>query len=92
MKVMEFLFHFLGLSDLMSESESIAGGTETDGLVGVFHRRGKDCNTLEHEALGFLAGEFGGLLVKVGQFLAEVIVFEPAVQCPAGDFGLAGGL
>ena len=91
-KVLDLVLDFLGVNNLLSESQGVAGCAEADGLVRIIHGLGKDCNALEHEAMGFLAGKFSGLLVDAGQFVTKVRVFEPAVQGPPGDFGPASGL
>ena len=77
---------------LDSEGHGIAGGAETDGYIGVFQGFGEGGDAAEHDALEFLFGEIGGFLAEAGQFFAEAVVLEPAVESAFSDAGGAGGL
>ena len=78
--------------NLDSEGHGIAGGAETDGYIGVFQGFGEGGDAAEHDALEFLFGEIGGFLAEAGQFFAEAVVLEPAVESAFSDAGGAGGL
>ncbi len=47
---------------------------------------------MERETLELDTGEFGCVLVELGESGAEVLVLEPTVQCAAVHLGEASGL
>ena len=71
---------FVNLVEMAVASEGDAESAEPYGGVGIVQGVGQDGYTLEHEALEFKAGEFGGFLLLAGEFPAEIFVLEPAVE------------
>ena len=82
---LEFLAELFGLGYAEDELKGIAGGAETDRGIGVIHGLGYDGSGLEGEALDFLGGDLGSGVADALEFLAKVIVIEPAVEGGASD-------
>ena len=80
LQFLDFLAELVDFGELDAEGHVGAGGADADGGVGIVQGVGQDGYTLEHEALEFKAGEFGGFLLLAGEFPAEIFVLEPAVE------------
>ena len=73
------------------EGQGGADGAEAELEVGAFEQSVKGEDGLEHGSLELGRGEAGGLLLELGQSVAEVLVFEPTVEGATVHVGEAGG-